>query len=90
MYRKPTGLQVVKFKQHLGLACLTEREGLRYNELLLTGSQSDNHFTVEMSKDMRTIRNAELRPDPGPLGIQEFSQVDLRDAYEGIFHFFLS
>ncbi|KIM49338.1 hypothetical protein M413DRAFT_438522 [Hebeloma cylindrosporum] len=87
IYRKPTGLHILNFKQSLGLACLSEREGLSYIELLLTGSQGDKTITVETSKDMQMMaaRNVDRRPDIGPLGIQEFSVVDLQGAYESLF-----
>ena len=84
VYRKPTGLQVLNFKECHGFACLSEREGLSYFELLLTGSQGDKKVTLETSKDaqMTTAGDVDLRPDIGPLGIQEFSVVDLQGAYE--------
>jgi hypothetical protein len=87
VYRKPTGLQVLNFKQCFGLACLSEKDGLSYIELL-TGSQGDKTCTLETSKDMQMMaaRNVDLRPDIGPLGIQEFSVVDLQGAYECMLH----
>lgn len=92
MYRKPAGLQVLNFKQCLGLACLSEKEGLSYIELLLTGSQGDNTFTLETSKDMQMMaaRSVDLLPDIGPLGIQEYSVVDLQGAYECMLHSLLN
>lgn len=74
----------MNFKQCFGLACLSEKEGLSYTELLLAGSQGDKTLTLETSKDMQMMaaRNVDLRPDIGPLGVQEFSVVDLQGAYE--------
>jgi hypothetical protein len=91
MYRKPAGLQVLNFEQCLGLACLSEKEGLSYIELI-TGSQGDKTFTLETSKDMQMMaaKGVDLRPDIGPLGIQEFSVVDLQGAYECMLHSLLS
>lgn len=78
----------MNFKQCFGLACLSEKEGLSYIELLFTGSQGDQTLTLETSKDMQMMaaRNVDLRPDIGPLGIQEFSVVDLQEAYECMLH----
>lgn len=78
----------MNLKQCFGLACLSEKEGLGYIELLLTGSQGDKTLTLETSKDMQMMaaRNVDLRPDIGPLGIQEFSVVDLQEAYECMLH----
>ena len=84
VYRKPAGLQVLNFEQCRGLACLSEREGLSFIELVLTGSQGDKKVTLETSKDaqMTAAGDVDLPPDIGPLGIQEFSMVDLQGAYE--------
>ncbi|KAF8965245.1 hypothetical protein BDZ97DRAFT_1659285 [Flammula alnicola] len=87
MYQTHIGQQIAAHDHCLGFVRLAETGEVSYSEVLPSESQCKMDYTVDMTKDMQNLAatTGKLQADIGPMGRQEFSQVDLQQAYDAIF-----
>jgi len=89
MYQENNGRQFISHDEILGLVSLSDREGVKYSEILPTESSGELNYSVRDEDIFNAAKVSEERfEDIGPLGRKEFSQINLNTAYNGQCWFF--
>ncbi|KAF8911009.1 hypothetical protein CPB84DRAFT_1763121 [Gymnopilus junonius] len=85
VYRKNVGRKFIR-GETLGLARLSERGSVEYTELV-SDLDPQIHYIVNFPPEIEKLAaaSANIHTDIGPRGLREFSQVDLRPAYDALF-----
>lgn len=91
MYQKHLGQKFIFHNESMGLVRLSERKGVEYSEVLPSTAEPHGGHTVELTEEMFKWRatHASVPANINPLGLQEFSQVNLHSTYDGNVKFYL-
>ncbi|KAF8798099.1 hypothetical protein BYT27DRAFT_7203813 [Phlegmacium glaucopus] len=86
LYDKHDGQEIVVHNHGFGLIRLSERGGLSYNALAFD-TLEEHTPVVEWTAALQELetKTTTLRPDAGPLGHQERSQVNFFSVYDALF-----
>ena len=86
MYQPHVGQQLIEKGNFTALLLLSEGAGITYNELVFANPQDELEYPVQKVDVAMSASstNVGVPADISLLGRQEFSQVDLQAAYEGM------